>query len=50
LRSVDDKIAKLLELLEEESKCLILTHDNPDPDSISSAVALRHFLKSEKKI
>lgn len=37
-------------MLSEDSKCLILTHDNPDPDSIASAYALRHILKTEKRI
>jgi len=42
-----DKLARLYELAQGQKKALILTHDNPDPDSLASAVALA-FLLQEK--
>jgi nanoRNase/pAp phosphatase (c-di-AMP/oligoRNAs hydrolase) len=38
------KLSHLLHTLENYRKLLILTHDNPDPDAISSAVALAYLL------
>ena len=34
----------LLEATARAKKVLILTHNNPDPDAVASAVALRHLL------
>lgn len=34
----------LLEVTSRSERVLILTHNDPDPDAISSAVALRHLL------
>lgn len=34
----------LLEATAQAEKILILTHNDPDPDAIASAVALRHLL------
>lgn len=39
-----DAVAELIEWLRGRGKVLIVTHDNPDPDSIASAVALRHLI------
>ena len=33
-----------MKVFEGSKKPLILTHDNPDPDSISSAIALKFLL------
>ena len=37
-------VRRLLEALQDRRKLLILTHDNPDPDAIASAHALRYLL------
>lgn len=37
-------IAAIIEWLRGRGRVLIVTHDNPDPDSIASAVALRHLI------
>lgn len=37
-------IEKILEYVKPKRKVLFLTHDNPDPDSISSAFALKNLL------
>ena len=39
-----DSVAELIEWIRGRGKVLIVTHDNPDPDSIAAAVALRHLL------
>ena len=39
-----DHVSELIEWLRGRGKVLIVTHDNPDPDSIASAVALRHLI------
>jgi nanoRNase/pAp phosphatase (c-di-AMP/oligoRNAs hydrolase) len=38
------KLDRLIQYAKGHRKALILTHDNPDPDSIASAVALAHML------
>src|SRR4051812_41404608 len=40
-----DKLERLLQVGKGRRKVLVLTHDNPDPDSIASAVALGHVLE-----
>src|SRR5208282_5411736 len=42
-----DKLEALLELAHTRKRALILTHDNPDPDSLAAAVGLTFLL--EKK-
>jgi len=39
-----DAVAEMIEWIRGRGKVLIVTHDNPDPDSIAAAVALRHLL------
>ena len=39
------KLDRLVQYARGHRKALILTHDNPDPDSIASAVALAHILE-----
>ena len=39
-----DQISQVIEWVRGRGKILIVTHDNPDPDSIAAAVALRHLL------
>jgi nanoRNase/pAp phosphatase (c-di-AMP/oligoRNAs hydrolase) len=38
------RLKRLLDVVKEEQKVLILMHDNPDPDSIASAVGLQFLL------
>ena len=38
------EVAELIEWVRGRGKILIVCHDNPDPDSIAAAVALRHLL------
>ena len=42
---MDDKVARLRAALSGCRRVLILTHDNPDPDSISSACALKYLIE-----
>ena len=39
------KLVKLFELVSRKRKILILTHNNPDPDSLASAFALKYIFK-----
>lgn len=39
-----DAIGQMIEWIRGRGKVLIVTHDNPDPDSIAAAVALRHLI------
>lgn len=39
------KVEQLLGLLAGVDRLLILTHDNPDPDAMSSVAALRHLIE-----
>lgn len=39
-----DAVEELIEWIRGRGRVLIVTHDNPDPDSIAAAVALRHLL------
>ena len=41
-----DKLERLHQLVQGKRKVLIVTHTNPDPDSIASAYALRHLFSS----
>jgi nanoRNase/pAp phosphatase (c-di-AMP/oligoRNAs hydrolase) len=43
--TAEDRLRRLLELDLSKGPLLILTHDNPDPDSIASAAALRYLLQ-----
>lgn len=40
----DNLISQVIEWVRGRGKIVIVTHDNPDPDSIAAAVALRHLL------
>lgn len=39
-----EPVAAIIEWIRGRGRVLIVTHDNPDPDSIAAAVALRHLL------
>ena len=40
-----DKLERLMRVAKGKKRALILTHDNPDPDSMAAAVALAHILE-----
>ncbi|MCK5913224.1 MAG: DHH family phosphoesterase [Desulfuromusa sp.] len=44
ISSRSDSVGDLIEWIRGRGKVLIVSHDNPDPDSIASAVALRHLI------
>jgi nanoRNase/pAp phosphatase (c-di-AMP/oligoRNAs hydrolase) len=43
--SQEAKLERLIQYAKGHKRALVLTHDNPDPDSIASAVALVHILE-----
>ncbi len=45
--SVRERVARLLKVAQGKNKALIVTHDNPDPDAIASAVALSCLLEQK---
>jgi nanoRNase/pAp phosphatase (c-di-AMP/oligoRNAs hydrolase) len=42
---VKQKLDRLVQFAKAHERALILTHDNPDPDSIAAGVALAHLLE-----
>ncbi len=44
------KIERLFSVIEGKKTALIVSHTNPDPDSIASALALQYFLQEMGKI
>ncbi len=42
--TMTDSVGGMIEWLRGRGKILIVCHDNPDPDSIAAAVALRHLI------
>jgi nanoRNase/pAp phosphatase (c-di-AMP/oligoRNAs hydrolase) len=47
---VRQKLTRLLKLARGRKRGLVLTHDNPDPDSIASAVALAQILEKRANV
>lgn len=47
LEALAERAARLVEFARGRRKALILTHDNPDPDGISSATALAQILEAK---
>lgn len=47
-KDIGESLQRLLSLPYEEGKLLILTHDNPDPDSIASAAAMKYLLEQRR--
>ncbi len=45
LKTTRRKLAELEAVVKGDRRLLILTHDNPDPDSVSSALCLRYILQ-----
>lgn len=48
--SLHERAARLVELARDRRRALILTHDNPDPDGISSALALAQILAEKANL
>jgi len=44
---LEERARRLVQLARERRRALVLTHDNPDPDAISSALALGHILREK---
>src|SRR5688500_2342772 len=45
-----EKLDRLMRTVRGRRSALVLTHDNPDPDSIASALALAHLLEQRASI
>ncbi|MBI4431877.1 MAG: DHH family phosphoesterase [Candidatus Omnitrophica bacterium] len=45
-----ERFQKMEEALKNTKRLIVLTHDNPDPDSVSSAVTLAYIIKNKFKI
>jgi nanoRNase/pAp phosphatase (c-di-AMP/oligoRNAs hydrolase) len=43
----EQNLEKIREALKEAKRFVVLTHDNPDPDSVSSAVALAYIVQNK---
>ena len=50
LPSIEQALGQLLQLPLEDGKLLILTHDNPDPDALASAAAMKLLLEERRSI
>src|SRR5439155_892288 len=49
ISEIQRKLNALIDLVKDEDKVLILMHDNPDPDSIASALGLQYILEQLAK-
>lgn len=49
ISEIQRKLDSLVSVVKDEEKVLILMHDNPDPDSIASAVGLQFLLENLAK-
>lgn len=47
---IQRNLHKLEEALKGVKRLIVMTHDNPDPDSVSSAIALAYLVKNRFKI
>lgn len=45
----ESRFDQLLKTIEGKSNCLILTHDNPDPDAIAAAMSLQMIIERRTK-
>lgn len=46
-RATAKKVARLLKVLSHKKKILVVSHDNPDPDTLASAFALRDLVQKK---
>jgi nanoRNase/pAp phosphatase (c-di-AMP/oligoRNAs hydrolase) len=49
ISEIQRKLNSLVDVVKDEEKVLILMHDNPDPDSIASAVGLQYLIANLAK-
>ncbi len=45
-----ERLEKMGEALKDSKRLVVLTHDNPDPDSLSSALTLAYIVKNRFKV
>ncbi len=48
--TIRDRVERLLKVVPKNTRLLVGTHDNPDPDSIASAYALGELLKAKRGV
>ncbi|HLV60900.1 MAG TPA: DHH family phosphoesterase [Fredinandcohnia sp.] len=49
-KALEERAVRLVEFARRRQRALVLTHDNPDPDAISSATALGQILQEKAQI
>src|SRR5690606_42118667 len=49
-KALEERAVRLVEFARRRQRALVLTHDNPDPDDISSATALGQILQEKAQI
>ena len=47
---IQQNLEKIGEVLKSAKRLVVMTHDNPDPDSVSSAVTLAYIVKNKFKV
>ena len=47
---IQKNFLEIEEALKGTKRLIVLTHDNPDPDSVSSAITLAYIIKNKFKI
>ncbi len=50
LAAYDERLEKIGEALKDSKRLIVMTHDNPDPDSLSSALTLAYIAKHKLKV
>ncbi len=50
LGAYQDRLEKIGEALKDTKRLVVMTHDNPDPDSLSSALTLAYIAKARFKV
>jgi nanoRNase/pAp phosphatase (c-di-AMP/oligoRNAs hydrolase) len=49
IRATAKKVERLLKVLSDKKNILVIAHDNPDPDTLASALALRDLIQKKLK-
>ena len=50
VEEIQRNLEKIGEVLKNTKRLVVMTHDNPDPDSVSSAVTLAYIIKNKFKV
>lgn len=50
LGAYQERLEKIGEALKDTKRLVVMTHDNPDPDSVSSALTLAYIVKARFKV